>query len=154
MQSRNGRIAVLVASVAVALAAFLVLKPGDDEEPATTAATPTAVATATATAPAEPTETATEAPTPEPTPEPEVIEVKDGKVVGGAADLEVSEGDLVEFAVQSDVADEIHVHGYDVKKNVEAGGTAELSFKADITGVFEIELEGAGLELARLKVSP
>ena len=42
----------------------------------------------------------------------------------------------------SDVADEIHVHGYDLKKDVPAGGSVRFSFPASIEGVFEIELEG------------
>jgi heme/copper-type cytochrome/quinol oxidase subunit 2 len=59
----------------------------------------------------------------------------------------------VTVRVTSDVADEIHVHGYDLKQDVEAGSTAEISFTADIPGVFEVELENAGFKLADLEVS-
>jgi hypothetical protein len=58
------------------------------------------------------------------------------------------------ITVKSDVADHVHVHGYDVLRDVAAGGTARFDFKADIPGVFEIELEEAGVEVARLRVEP
>jgi hypothetical protein len=56
--------------------------------------------------------------------------------------------------VNSDVADEIHVHGYDFKKNVEKGGSVSFSFPAKIEGVFEVELEDAGEQIAELRVRP
>ncbi len=43
--------------------------------------------------------------------------------------------------VTSDVADEVHVHGYDRTVPVAAGQTAEVTFVASIPGVFEVELE-------------
>ena len=56
--------------------------------------------------------------------------------------------------MRSDVSDEVHVHGYDLMKDVEAGQTVTFSFPADITGIFEIELEGAGKQIAELRVDP
>jgi hypothetical protein len=56
--------------------------------------------------------------------------------------------------VTSDVADEIHVHGYDLKQDVPAGGSVRFSFPASIEGVFEIELEDHKEQIAQLKVSP
>jgi hypothetical protein len=55
--------------------------------------------------------------------------------------------------VTSDVADEIHVHGYDLSTDVEAGGTAEVKFVADVPGIFEVELEEAVIPLVELEVS-
>jgi hypothetical protein len=54
----------------------------------------------------------------------------------------------------SDVEDEVHVHGYDVSKEVAAGGTAKFSFPAEITGVFEVELEQTAVPIANLQVNP
>jgi hypothetical protein len=54
--------------------------------------------------------------------------------------------------VASGVADEVHLHGYDIGAAVLAGGTATLEFLADVPGVFEIELEGAHALLAQLEV--
>ena len=66
----------------------------------------------------------------------------------------VHKGDRVVLVVKSDVADEIHVHGYDISKDVRAGGTARIVFTADIAGRFEVELEERGVQIADLTVTP
>jgi hypothetical protein len=53
--------------------------------------------------------------------------------------VEVKTGDQVHLTVTSDTADEIHVHGYDIEKEVSAGGTVTIDFTADIPGQFEVE---------------
>ena len=42
------------------------------------------------------------------------------------------------------------MHGYDIKKDVPAGGSVSFSFPADIEGVFEIELDGRGEQIAQI----
>ena len=83
-----------------------------------------------------------------------VIRVVGGKPVGGIAKLEVARGDRVRFAVHSDVADEIHVHGYDLMKDVAASQTVRFDFPARIDGDFVIELEHRGEQIGDLKVKP
>jgi plastocyanin len=142
-------IAAVIALVAVI---FLAGGSGSDDE-AEQAATPTATATATAdTATTEQTPEATETPTPEPTPEVEEIEVEGGEVEGGLAEIKVDKGDTVRFRVKSDKKDHVHVHGYDILRDVEAGGTASFRFKADIVGIFEVELEESRVQVAKLTV--
>lgn len=80
------------------------------------------------------------------------VEVSDGQVVGGVRRVEVDTGERVLLVVTSDVADEVHVHGVDITGEVEAGGTVDVDFTADIPGVFEIELEERGLHLVELVV--
>ena len=143
-------IAALIAGVAVIVLAG---GSGDDEPETAATATPAASATPAATTGVEATETATAEPTEEPTPEATEIRYENGEVVGGVAEIEADKGDEVSLVVRSDTADEIHVHGYDVTKDVQAGGSARLSFTADIAGVFEIELEGAHVPIGSLKVS-
>jgi hypothetical protein len=82
------------------------------------------------------------------------IVVRNGEPVGGVQDLEYSAGEQVRFTVRSDVAEEIHVHGYDLMKDVSAGGTASFSFPAELEGIFEVELEGRGEQIAELRVNP
>lgn len=82
------------------------------------------------------------------------IVVKGGKPVGGVAELVFSAGDRIRFKVESDVADEIHLHGYELTKDIEAGGTAGFDFDATIEGVFEAELEDRGVEILELQVNP
>ena len=87
-------------------------------------------------------------------PEIETIDVRGGEPVGGVAELDYKKGDRVRFRVRSDVTEEVHVHGYDVTKDVGAGGSVKFDFPADIDGLFEVELEQSHTELATLRVSP
>lgn len=93
----------------------------------------------------------------EASPKPEVttIEVgEDGKPVGGVAEITVSKGDEVRFQVKSAIAEEIHVHGYDLMEDVPAGGTVSFDFPAEIEGIFEAELEGRAEQILELRVEP
>jgi hypothetical protein len=137
--SRAQRLTFLAIAAVIAVVAVLVLAVagGDDEQEATRAQR-----TATAT----PGAAATETPTPEPAPP----LVTPGKVTK----LRFEQGDTVRFRVRADVADHVHVHGYDLMKDVEPGKTVTFSFPADITGIFEIELEDAGEQIAQLRVDP
>ena len=58
------------------------------------------------------------------------------------------------FRVRHGDAEEVHVHGYDITKDLAANETANVSFEASIPGIFEIELEHSGTPLGRLKVEP
>jgi hypothetical protein len=78
--------------------------------------------------------------------------VKDGKPVGGIQRATAKKGQKVAIVVHSDVADEVHVHGYDLHKDVTAGGTVRIVFPATITGVFEAELESRKLQIVEFTV--
>ena len=117
----------------------------DDPPPEQSAATATPTPTATAPQEASPQETL------EPTPTPEPIPLLTADKV---TELEYTEGETVRFRVRSSELDEVHVHGYDLMKDVEAGKTTTMSFKASITGIFEIELEDAQTPIGELRVDP
>lgn len=82
------------------------------------------------------------------------IVIKHGKPAGGIADLTYNEGEQVRFKVDSDVSDEVHMHGYDIMKDVKAGGSVSFDFPATIEGVFEAELEGRKEQILELTVNP
>jgi hypothetical protein len=82
------------------------------------------------------------------------IVIEHGKPVGGIADLTYNKGEQVRFKVDSDVSDEVHVHGYDIMKDVKAGGSVSFDFPATIEGVFEAELEGRKEQILELTVNP
>jgi cytoskeletal protein RodZ len=84
----------------------------------------------------------------------QTINVVNGQPQGGIKTVSFNTGDQVLLKVNSDTADEIHVHGYDLKKDVEKGGSVTFSFKATIEGRFEVELENAGTQIANLEVQP
>jgi len=80
------------------------------------------------------------------------VTVRGGSVVEGASRQRATLNQPVTIRVTSDVADEVHVHGYDETVPVAAGGTAEVTFVADIPGVFEVEFERSHKLLFTLEV--
>ncbi len=70
------------------------------------------------------------------------------------ATTQVKEGQEVTLKITSDIADEVHLHGYDLSKDLEAGEQGEINFVADKTGRFEFELEEHEIALGALEVYP
>ena len=129
MQSNAARAGVLVILIAAAAALFVVLKGNDDSSSDTTSTGRTA--------------------------EPLVIEVdKEAKPVGGVQELTVSKGGRIRFDVRSAIADEVHLHGYDVSKDVKAGGSVSFDVPATLEGEFEAELEQRHAQILALTVEP
>ena len=81
------------------------------------------------------------------------VVVENGVPKGGIFRQKVDKGDQVVLVVTSDVADEIHLHGYDLSRDVAAGGTARLRFTANVPDRFEVELESRGVQIADLTVN-
>ena len=75
-------------------------------------------------------------------------------VVDGPDRFEVVMGEVVEITVLTDVADEVHVHGYDLTFPTEPGVPTLVTFTADAQGIFEVELEAAEIPLFELVVTP
>jgi FtsP/CotA-like multicopper oxidase with cupredoxin domain len=152
--TRNARVAFLGVAVVILVVAFLALRPSSDD-PETTADAPTATPTMTATtsAPDVRGQTSTPAPTETPTPKPTV---DPGPLLTGSkvVKLRFNKGDTVRFRIRSPKDEEVHIHGYDIKKDVKAGETENVSFKATIDGIFEIEFEGSATQIAELRVDP
>ena len=80
--------------------------------------------------------------------------IEGGKPVGGIQRATVKKGQKVAIVVHSDVADEVHVHGYDLMADVASGAPATIRFTAEAPGRFEIELENTGVQIAELEVRP
>jgi hypothetical protein len=176
------RASIVLGALAVLLIVFVVLRGGDDsgDPPSSSAPQTTAETTATETTDSQTTASTTtgetgpaatgetgddsqgdttsgsddSTTTTAPAPEVQTVRVVNGKPQGGVKTLSFKKGDQVRFKVRSDTADEIHVHGYDLKKDVAAGGSVQFSFKGDIEGRFEVELENAGVQIANLEVTP
>jgi hypothetical protein len=133
MRSNSTRIALAVGGIAALVVLFVVLNSGGGDNKSSTSTSTTGTAPSSAA---------------------QVINVRNAKPVGGIKKLDYTKGDQVRFTINSDVADEIHVHGYDFHKNVPAGGSVSFSFPAKIDGVFVIELESRGEQIAELRVKP
>jgi FtsP/CotA-like multicopper oxidase with cupredoxin domain len=148
--SRNQRIALVVGALVVAVVAFVVAQPGDEEDPAPSAPT-TAAETQQTEAEAEP----------QPAPKPEVtrMRLRGGEVVGGPPTIEAERGDTVRIVIATDAPDELHLHGYDIEMEAAPGRPARFRFKANAEGEFVLEshtAEHAGKEpvVARLLIGP
>jgi len=141
MRSNTSRIALAVGAIAAIAVLFVVLNGGSDSNNSSSTSTSGKGST---TQPGAPGGAAA----------PAVIRVVNAKPVGGVQKLSFTKGDQVRFRVKSDTSDEIHVHGYDFHKDVKAGGSVGFSFPAKIEGVFVIELENHGQQIAELRVRP
>jgi hypothetical protein len=80
------------------------------------------------------------------------VTVRGGSVVDGAARQRATVNQPVTVRVTSDVADSVHVHGYNKMFDVAPGRAAEVTFVANIPGVFEVEFEKSGKLLFTMEV--
>ena len=153
------KVALIAAALGLLVSLFFALRPDDDDGSAagTTIAETTTAETTTEAPPATTEQVTTEAPPPT-TAAPEAVQIHyvvvGGEPQGGIQRDSVAKGRDVVITVTSDVADEVHVHGYDLMADVAPGSPATISFTADAPGRFEIELENTGVQIAELEVRP
>ena len=142
------RVALIAAALGLLVSLYFALRPGDDNEAASTTTVVTTTAPTTTEAPPA---TTTEA---APGPAQVDVVVVGGEPQGGIVRESVDLDSEVVVTVISDVADEVHVHGYDLMADVAPGAPATIRFTADAPGRFEIELEDTGVQIAELEVRP
>ena len=151
---RNMRLWIGLGAVVAVVVLFFVFRPGGDDNEVTTPP-PTSPGTIEPTATTGETETEPQVTTVE---QPEVaridVTVRDGRPAGGIVRTEARKNQQVLLIVRSDVSDEVHVHGYDLESAVGPGSPARIQFRADIAGVFEVELHELEIQIAELTVSP
>jgi hypothetical protein len=145
--------ALIAAALGLLISLYFALRPNGDEETTTTT-------TAAETTPGQ--QTTTEATTTEATTttapaEPQVVRVRitvPGDTVPKVKKFSVGRDKQLEIVVDSALADEVHLHGYDLSADVAPGKPATIRFKANAPGRFEIELESRRLPIAELEVRP
>jgi hypothetical protein len=146
------RLLIAAAGIVVAVVLFLVFRPDGNDDSASPPPPPNP--------PTTPTTVATQPPPPPTTPKPKpavvqvTIIVLGGKPVGGIRRVTVAKNRQVVLIVRADVSDHIHLHGYDVMRDVAPGKPARLAFRATIPGRFEVELEDRKLQIADITVNP
>ena len=134
------------AALVAAIVLFVVLRPGDDDEPAATPGTTTS--------------TTSNGESPPPSrpgpvgPARVRIEIRNAQPVGGVRRVTVAKGRRVILLVSSDVSDHVHLHGYDVMRDVAPGRTARIAFRATIVGTVQAELEDRRVEIASITTKP
>jgi hypothetical protein len=134
------KVALIAAGLGLIVSLYFALSPGGDDEttPTTTAAQTT---TATTTAPAEP----------------QVVRISvsvPGDKAPTVKHFTIQQGRQVVFVVKSELADEVHLHGYDLSADVAPDAPATIRFTATAPGLFEAELESRSLPIAEIEVRP
>jgi len=148
------RVALMLAAVtagAIALAGC----GGDSTNDAVTTTETTATAPTTTTTTAD-TTTTTETTQTTPASEAKVIMVNVVKGVpkGGIQRPTVDKGDKVVLVVRTDSGEAVHLHGYNIEKDVVPGQAVRMPFTANIAGRFEVELHPTDALLAVIEVKP
>ena len=142
--SRNQRFTLLGLAVVVLVVAFVIARSGGDDDGSKTTVSDTTTGNGTGGA----------KPKPQAAPAVPTVVVRNGKPVGGVKRISFKHNDRIAFVVKSDTADEVHFHGYDIAKDVEAGASVRFSAKGTIEGRFEVELEDHKEEIAEVEVTP
>jgi hypothetical protein len=140
--------ALIAAGLGLLVSLYFALRPNGDEETTTTT-------TVAETTPGQ--GTTTEATTTTAPAEPQVVRVRitvPGDSVPKVKKFSVVRDRQLEIVIDSALADEVHVHGYDLSADVAPGKPATIRFKANAPGRFEIELESRRLPIAELEVRP
>jgi hypothetical protein len=84
-----------------------------------------------------------------------IVVDKQGHPVGGIRQLTYNKGDRIQFKVEAPFGEEVHLHGYDVAKEIpQGGGSVTYSLPATIEGVFEAELEDRAEQIIEMTVNP
>ena len=156
MTSRQRIVLLAIAAVVLVGGILLASSSGEDDE------TGGAETTAAQTTPAEDGATADEptggqeaeeeeAPPP---PRVETIRMRGRAPVGDAQTLSFERGETIRLRFVSDVAEEVHIHGFDRYVQVPAGEAKTARFEASLEGIFEVESHGSGELLAKLEIQP
>jgi len=149
MDSKIGRVALGVVAVAAAVVLLVVLSSNDD-----TGSDEGTGGAASASRPAEDEKGSGGDKGDAGKPAVPTIVVRGGEPVGGIEELSYDAGEQIHFAVRSDTADELHIHGYDIERELPAGRTVVIQFPADIEGIFEAELHESDTQIAELRIEP
>ena len=145
---------ILAASAAGAIA--LAGCGGDNSNDAVTTTETTATAPTTTMDTATDTTATTQTTATTPAPEAKVITVNVVKSVpkGGIQRPTVQKGDKVVLVVRTDSGEAVHLHGYNIEKEVVPGKAVRMPFTANIAGRFEVELHPTDALLAVIEVKP
>lgn len=138
----------------LSVVAVLVLAGCGAEEQPVGGSTPSPTPTSTPSATPTPSASTTTTPT---APAADVVvdvTIANGKVsAGGSSVVKAKSGQFVQIDAVSDVAESLHLHGYDKTLDLKPGKKASVVFKADTKGIFEVETHESGKLVFKLQVS-
>jgi hypothetical protein len=133
--SRGQRIGLVVAAAVIAVVAFVIIKPGSNDNKDKT--------TSQASGPAKPAG-----------PKTFRITLKGHNPVGGKRTFVLTKGDRGLIVVTSDGKDTVHLHGWDIEREVTPSKPGHFAFTADNEGAYEIESHTTEQKLGTVQVRP
>lgn len=148
------RIAIVVAAIVILAGGLVLAQSASEEDGGERAAQTQPAEDPTVTAEGSGGTTAPQTTPAPPAPRVETIRMRGRAPVGEPQTLRFERGDTIRLRFVSDVAEEVHIHGYDRYVQVPAGGSARTRFRANAEGIFEVESHGSGELLAELEVRP
>ena len=80
------------------------------------------------------------------------ITAVNAKPVGGIKRQTVKKGDTVRLVIRTNVGTQVHLHGYNIEKDVKKGVPTVIQFVARVPGRFALELHPMDAQLAQLTV--
>jgi FtsP/CotA-like multicopper oxidase with cupredoxin domain len=82
------------------------------------------------------------------------LNIENNRITLGPSAIRLAQGDEVTLSIKTDRADELHIHGYDLRANLLLDRVVSLTFIATVTGRFEIELHKSHVAIGALEVYP
>jgi heme/copper-type cytochrome/quinol oxidase subunit 2 len=82
------------------------------------------------------------------------LQIEKNRMASGPSAIRLVQGDEITLNIRTDRADELHIHGYDLRANLLPGQVVSLTFIATVTGRFGIELHKAHVAIGALEVYP
>ena len=133
--SRGQRIALVAGVAVVAVVAFVIAQPGSNDSKD---------------------KTTTQAQTPGKPPGPKTfhIALKGHNPVGGRKTIKITKGDRALLVVSSDGKDTVHLHGWNIEREVTPAKPGRFAFKAKNEGAYELESHTTEQKLATIQVLP
>jgi hypothetical protein len=132
--SRGQRIGLLVGAVVIAVAAFVIAKPGGDSK--------------------DKTSTQAQKPGKPAGPQTFRIALKDHKIASGPKTIKLTKGDRALLVVSSDGKDTVHLHGWNIEREVTPAKPGRFAFTAKNEGAYELESHTTEQKLATVQVQP
>ena len=80
------------------------------------------------------------------------ITAVNGEPVGGIQRPTVKKGQTVRLVVRTNIGTQVHLHGYNIEKNIKKGVPTVIQFVAKVQGRFALELHPMDAQLAQLTV--
>ena len=80
------------------------------------------------------------------------VTVRGNRVTPAPRTVELKVGETITLEVTSDHADQLHVHGFDIEKELPAGTPVRVELTGESPGVYEVETHEPSLRLLKIAV--